>query len=322
MTERTVVVLGMHRSGTSLVTRILNLLGVELGPEARLMHPGPDNPVGFWEHGEFVALNKKILSQLGGNWHEPPVFEPGWEVSPGLSDLRGAALELIDREFGSAEIWGWKDPRTSLTVSFWQRLVPGMSYVICLRNPLDVAQSLSRRDGFSAAKAGRLWVTYVEASLRGTADRDPLIMFYEDVMADWPRELARLSAFIGEPEAAAFEHLQTAVWTAVHEELHHHRSSTREVVADPELPTQAKALHVVLRGYVDLVGGRGDVRPEIQEAMSGLRSSRRDRRALGDALSLLEAAVGEAAETQELRAVPLKRPGSGGSVKAAVRPSP
>jgi hypothetical protein len=279
MAERTVVcVLGMHRSGTSLVTRMLNLLGVDLGPEEKLLHPGPDNPLGFWEHEEFVALNKKILSDLGGNWHDPPAFERGWEASPQLSDTRGAALELVAREFGSSELWGWKDPRTSLTLPFWQQLIPGMRYVVCVRNPLDVARSLGRRDDFSAEKSGNLWASYVEASLRHTAGQDRLILFYEDVMTDWPEELARLSRLMGEPDAAAFDHVRTAVWGEVHEELRHHRASTRDVVMDPELPARAKALHLVLREGAEGTG--------IEEFS---RSSRSARRALRAARALVGA---------------------------------
>jgi hypothetical protein len=272
MAERTVVcVLGMHRSGTSLVTRMLNLLGVYLGPEEKLMHPGPDNPVGFWEHEEFVAMNKEILSRYGGSWDEPPDFQPGWESSPRLSDLRGAALELVAREFGRSELWGWKDPRNSVTLPFWQLLVPGMRYVVCVRNPLDVARSLAHRDGFSPEKAGNLWVAHVEASLMNTAGQDRLILFYEDVMTDWPEELSRLSSLMGEPDAAAFDHVRTAVWGEVHEELHHHRASTWDVVTGPELPVRAKALHLVLR--------EGLEGPGIEEFSRSSRSARRALRA-------------------------------------------
>jgi hypothetical protein len=246
--QRVLCVLGMHRSGTSLVTRILNLLGVDLGPEERLLQPGPDNPLGFWEHEAFVELNEVILGLLGGSWHEPPAFEPGWEVSPALTGLRGEALEMVQREFGRSELWGWKDPRACLTLPFWQLLIP-MRYVICLRNPVDVARSLARRDGFPVEKSGRLWVDHVDASLRHTAGEDRLIMFYEDVMADWPRALARLSGFIGEPEAAGFEHLRTAVWGVVREDLRHHRSSTLDVVNDPELADSAKGLYLRLRDH-------------------------------------------------------------------------
>jgi hypothetical protein len=282
--QRIMCVLGMHRSGTSLVTRILNLLGVDLGPEERLLEPGPDNPLGFWEHEEIVELNDEILGLLGGSWHEPPAFEPNWERSPALSGLRGVAVEMIRREFERSELWGWKDPRACLTLPFWQLLIPGMRYVICLRNPVDVARSLARRDGFPVEKSGDLWVDHVEASLRQTAGDDSLILFYEDVMADWPGALGRLGGFIGEADAAVFEHVRTGVWEAVREDLQHHRSSTAEVADHPELPDAAKALYLLLRDFVE---GPSEIRAEALAGIETLsRSSRSARRALRSARAL------------------------------------
>src|SRR5262245_20660483 len=132
----TICILGMHRSGTSLVARLMNLLGVCLGEETQLMPADAYNPRGFWEHGALVALNNQILARLGGNWHEPPNFSPGWESSPALEDLRVQARDVICTNFNKAALWGWKDPRTCLTLPFWQSLIPSLKYVICLRNPL------------------------------------------------------------------------------------------------------------------------------------------------------------------------------------------
>lgn len=67
---RAVCVLGMHRSGTSLITRVLNLLGVYLGPEEHLITANADNPKGFWEHDLFKRRNDEILERLGGTWHD------------------------------------------------------------------------------------------------------------------------------------------------------------------------------------------------------------------------------------------------------------
>src|ERR1700722_14451555 len=73
-----ICVLGMHRSGTSVATRVLNLLGVFLGAEDHFVSPGPDNPKGFWEYQSIVDLNIEILERLGGNCYEPPAFPADW----------------------------------------------------------------------------------------------------------------------------------------------------------------------------------------------------------------------------------------------------
>ena len=90
-----ICVLGMHRSGTSVATRVLNLLGVFLGAGDNLLSAGPDNPKGFWEYQPIVDLNVEILERLGGKWHEPPAFPAGWETAAEFADLRKKARALV-----------------------------------------------------------------------------------------------------------------------------------------------------------------------------------------------------------------------------------
>ncbi len=244
-----ICILGMHRSGTSLVSRILNLLGVYLGPKPHIMRPGPDNPKGYWEHHIITALNDEILTRLGGSWHEPPVFPPGWESSPDLADLRQRARAILQADFATAELWGWKDPRTCLTLPFWQKLLPPMRYVICLRNPVDVARSLERRNNFSFEKGIQLWLTHVTSALQHTANQPRLFVFYEELMEDWECEVKRLVAYIGKPELAGQEEIQRAIQEFIEEELQHHRTSLINAVDEPKLAFPAKALYMVLRTY-------------------------------------------------------------------------
>src|SRR6266404_7841922 len=110
-----VCILGMHRSGTSLLARILNLTGVDLGPDELLAEPTADNPKGFWEHREIVSINNAILQRHGGSWDEPPLLPPGWETSAAIDDLRHHAQQLIQDQFAEVQLWGWKDPRSCLT---------------------------------------------------------------------------------------------------------------------------------------------------------------------------------------------------------------
>src|SRR5438309_8272556 len=103
----------MHRSGTSMVSRLLNLCGLYIGPESELNPPATDNQAGFWENLRFVELNDEILASLGGGWDLPPSAPAGWELRTEMIPLRDRATNLIKR-FDSHEPWGWKDPRNSL----------------------------------------------------------------------------------------------------------------------------------------------------------------------------------------------------------------
>src|SRR5690242_7355330 len=94
-----VCILGMHRSGTSMITRLLNLCGLYLGREEVLNPPHlQDNPDGYWEHALFVSLNDEILASFGGSWDAAPLFTPGWSQQPHLGPLafraQGIAAEL------------------------------------------------------------------------------------------------------------------------------------------------------------------------------------------------------------------------------------
>ena len=75
---RVICTLGMHRSGTSLVARLLSLLGVHLGPDERVLTAGEDNPKGYWEHRSFVDLNDEILARFGGRWDQAPAWPASW----------------------------------------------------------------------------------------------------------------------------------------------------------------------------------------------------------------------------------------------------
>lgn len=238
-----VCVLGMSRTGTSLTTRVLNLAGVYLGPPEELL--GGDlhqlagqgeqvlekargsNPEGHWEHYRLMRLNEQILRSLGGSWRDPPPMPPGWESSDALAAERSEAHSLLADSFAGRELWGWKDPRNSLTLPFWQHLLPRMRYVICLRNPVDVAASLERREGMPVAQGLELWRIYVAAALAHTAGRRRLLVRYEDFFADRIATAQRLARFVG--CARAFEDWagQRLLAETVDERLWRNRSSVR-----------------------------------------------------------------------------------------------
>jgi GT2 family glycosyltransferase/glycosyltransferase involved in cell wall biosynthesis len=238
-------ILGVHRSGTSLVSRLVNLHGVSLGPPDKLLGPKEDNLKGFWEYRPFLEINEEILTRLGGTWHEPPHFPPEWATDARLADLRQRARALIERDFDSA-CWAWKEPRTCLTLPFWSPLLPPFRCVICLRNPLDVARSLAQRDHFTLAKSLRLWHEYTAAALEHSAGRARLFLFYEDLLRDPVPEIRRLAHFLGKPplDGALIQETLAA-------ELQHHRTSFLDTADEPAFDFPGKALYVALRLFGD-----------------------------------------------------------------------
>ena len=210
-----ICVLGSSRSGTSLTARLLNLAGVYLGPEEELL--GEDrrqlagegeevlakaaysNPGGHWEHYRLMRLNERILRAFGGDWRDPPRLPRGWEFSAELDDLREEARAIIAGSFGGHELWGWKDPRNSLTLPFWQGLLPNVRCVICLRDPVEVSASLRRRDGIAIAQGERQWLLYFAAALLNTAGKPRLLVSYRSYFDEPAATVARLARFAGRP---------------------------------------------------------------------------------------------------------------------------
>jgi len=156
--KRTVAcITGAHRSGTSMVARLLHACGLDLGPESDLMPPAPDNPDGFWENLSFVAMNDELLNELGGAWDLPP--RSTRFIEKRFDEMRAKARLLVSA-FSRSTVWGWKDPRNSLTLPFWRVIVPKLRTIIVVRNPLEVAYSLHHRNGVSFHLGLSLWVIY------------------------------------------------------------------------------------------------------------------------------------------------------------------
>ena len=163
------------------------------------MPPQADNPDGFWEHLGFVALNDALLEALGGAWDLPP------KTNENLSDERLEALRmkarLLIQGFHSAQIWGWKDPRNSLTLPFWEDLLPDLKTLIIVRNPLEVAYSMRKRNGTSYAFGLRLWEIYNRRLIETVGNHERLFTHYDLFFENSEKELHRIANFVGLPDA-------------------------------------------------------------------------------------------------------------------------
>jgi GT2 family glycosyltransferase/glycosyltransferase involved in cell wall biosynthesis len=182
-----------------MLAKLLHTCGLYLGPENELMPAQADNPDGFWEHLGFVALNDELLNELGGAWDLPPKPDENFK-HPRLDPLRMKARILIEG-FGSARLWGWKDPRNSLTLPFWQDLLPTLKTLIVVRNPLEVAHSMRERNGTSHSFGLRLWEIYNRRLIEATSERERLITHYNLFFEDAKTELRRIAEFVGLPDA-------------------------------------------------------------------------------------------------------------------------
>lgn len=246
-----VCILGMHRSGTSAMARLVNLLGVDLGPESAMDPAKADNPTGFWENLAFRELNDRLLEHFGGSWREPPTFDPGWELRCDLKVLRKEAGELIER-FKGASAWGWKDPRTALTLPFWRGLVPSLRVVICMRNPLSVAASLADRNAVPTPQAVRLWRRYTMSALCESQAARRVVVHYEDLLKDWEKVLSTVASCLDLKGMAAPEQIRATAREFLRRDLQHNPVPAESVLDSTAVEPMDAALYLLLRELAEV----------------------------------------------------------------------
>ena len=218
----------MHRSGTSMIARLLHLCGVDLGPVGELRVAGPDNEQGFWENPRFVEINDGLLAQLGGGWGSaasprPRLGEPGGPRAapnagrlPSGGGVRAGALGLQ----GSPNL---------PTLPFWKALIPDPRLIVCLRDPLETQRSLSRRGHYSPAFAFQLWGEYYRRLVDVAAREDRVVTHYDVILVRPRAELERARARAGLEVGG--DVLERAV-AAISSGLRHHRSDPAELLRE------------------------------------------------------------------------------------------
>ena len=260
---------GAHRSGTSMLARLLHHCGVDLGPERDLMPPAADNEEGFWENLKFVKMNDEILSQFGGRWDVPPTIDTGTPASRRLARLVTKARTLIN-SFSGSRAWGWKDPRNCLTLPFWNRVIPALKVVVIVRSPLEVARSLQTRNGVSIAYGLKLWMAYNERLVRDIEGNQAVITRYDAFFQQPERELTRILEFLGMPAA------NMANVTSVISRNHRHHHAPVVSGAEHELP--ADVLHLYRAMTFDGVRSTNDELKRVA-SVTGERRRSYDKRA-------------------------------------------
>lgn len=197
--RRLIVVVGMHRSGTSSVTRALKVLGADLG--THFLPAGAGNEKGYWEDADIQALNVEILAVLDSDWYcLTPIISEDIETLTKLG-FRDRAVSLLSQKIQDTSIFGIKDPRLAKLLPFWESVFAAcdctVHYVFPIRNPMSVANSLKNRDGLELAHGYLLWLTYVLTGLNGNSGDNPVLIDYDRLINFPLRELHRLGDELG-----------------------------------------------------------------------------------------------------------------------------
>lgn len=227
-TSTALFITGVHRSGTSAVTRVCNLLGTELGPD--LLPPGPDNPRGYWENRSIMRLHDEVFAALGSSWDDCRALPTGWHEYPQTKVFQQALTRIVRRDFGTAALWGLKDPRLCRLMPLWHGLTAelGLSVacIIVLRHPLEVAASLAARNGFPLGQGLLLWLRHnLELELHSRA-YPRVFITYDELLHDWRAAMDRIAAKLSIAWPLAPDVIATDVDAFLTSNLRHHRLAT------------------------------------------------------------------------------------------------
>ena len=186
-----ILVVGMHRSGTSAMSGALQRLGVALG--GRLVPGAVDNPKGYFEHERVVAIHEELFRALGSWWYDPRPLPAGWMETPAARRAEEALVQVLREDFSAEALWAVKDPRLCRFLPLWRKVLDRLALpavaLLVLRSPAEVAASLTARNGFGPELGELLWLRHVFDSVRDTAGLSRTVILYEDLVADPARAI-------------------------------------------------------------------------------------------------------------------------------------
>ncbi len=190
-----VLVLGIQRSGTSALARVLNLRGCTLpGP---LLAANAGNPDGYWENAQAVAINEELLRALDRAWDDPRALPADWQSSAAAIAARTRIVDLLGSDFADHPLAVLKDPRLCRLAPLWidAARAAGMQprVVATLRDPREVAASLARFAGMESAQAQLLWLRQTVAIAAVSRDLPRVLVRHDRLLADWRRQIERIS---------------------------------------------------------------------------------------------------------------------------------
>jgi hypothetical protein len=193
------VVLGMHRSGTSAMTRTLSLCGAVL--PAEIMPPSAGNLTGHWEPRRVARFNDRLLHAAGSSWDD--FFRPRalWSDPDALAEAIAGARELLRQDYGDNNLILLKEPRISRLLDIWRAALEqegfAPAYVIMVRDPGEVAASLRQRNAMPDHKGLLLWVAHMLAAERGTRGARRIFVEFDRLLEDPQAVIDRVAAVTG-----------------------------------------------------------------------------------------------------------------------------
>jgi GT2 family glycosyltransferase len=260
------MILGMHRSGTSVLAGTCRLLGADLGD--RMMAAGNDNVMGFWEHDDVVRIHDELLERLGYAWDDVRALPEKWWTYEVIQPQRRALLDVLKRDFAGSNLACVKDPRLCRLLPLWQDMLRELGwdpcYLIATRNPSEIYASLKSRNGFTTEKSALLTLRYLLDAEAASRSGPRVFVDYVTVLDDWRMALKPAWQKLGLAWPVQDAELDAQAARFIHKELRH--SSASDAVPPGEL---SRLSADVYKALVDAAAGV-DPSPALERARSEL----------------------------------------------------
>lgn len=222
--QKVVVILGMHRSGTSALSGALAQMGVDFGKH--LGSPSRHNPKGFFEHPEIVALHDEVLHAFGSRWDDYLSLPSGWAETEVVREIRSSLIAILKRDFGEASLFGFKDPRLCRLMPLWfpifETLRAEPHFVLTVRHPWEVAESLAKRDGLKPSKSFLLWLEHTLQAESASRGYKRAFVLFDEMLDDPLAVMTRLQRDFELPSHAPWQ-VRASLQKFLDPSLRHHR---------------------------------------------------------------------------------------------------
>lgn len=230
--RRMILVTGMHRSGTSALTRALNLYGISLPSD--LVGANHANVDGFWEPSPVVLLHDDLLASLGFTWDDIREFPTDWFDTAAAVQYRDRLWNAIQADLTARGQLLVKDPRLCRLAPLWLRMGReqdvDLSFVIPLRNPIDVAASLAHRNKMPRGKALLLWLRHFLEAERATRGARRCFIAYEHLMQDWKSTIHTIVSTLDLPLPERYSDVAEQIEDFLKMSRWHHRRTHDELM--------------------------------------------------------------------------------------------
>lgn len=234
--KKVLIVIGMHRSGTSATTGAMQCLEVQLGKRLYSGHQDI-NAKGYFEHSDIADTNEEILFKLGSSWDDPLIQEDSWWLREDLKPYAEKIRTYIRRDFARSRLWAIKDPRVCRLLPFWlnilaeEKISPYFLFVV--RSPGAVSNSLQKRDKFSQGKSFLLWALHYLEAERNSRDFPRVFTSFNRFLERPVDELLRLERMLGLNFPVSVEDASTCLDQFLSKDLLHHKGGDVNPTEDP-----------------------------------------------------------------------------------------